>query len=150
MIRVHDLSEVAYGGAVELAQWWDEKRIAAAKITKREILKKASFWSYLGLGIPATLMSAFGFWKRYELIAEHMSHGFFYGFPGFIRDVIVSMKKEGAAPIPTESAAVSKANEILRRRAVELSTEEKRGLGQGAGQVLPGEVPVTDWQEILA
>ena len=149
MIRVHDLSEVAYGGAVELAQWWDEKRIADAKITKRDILKKASFWSYLGLGIPATLMSAFGFWKRYELIAEHMSHGFFFAFPGFIRDVIVSLKKEAGAPTPTESAAVAKANEILRRRA-ETSSEEKRRLGQGAGQVLPGEVPVTDYQEILA
>jgi hypothetical protein len=150
MIRVHDLSEVAYGGVVELAEWWDERRIADAKITKRDILKKASFWSYLGLGVPATLMSAFGFWRRYELIAEHMSHGFFFGFPGFIRDVVTSMKKEAAAPVTAESAAVNKAQEVLRRRQAELAAEGKKGLGQGAGLVGPGEVPVTDFQEILA
>ena len=35
MIRIEDIGEIAYGGTVTLAEWWDNKRIAEAKSQTR-------------------------------------------------------------------------------------------------------------------
>lgn len=149
MIRMQDLGEIGYGGVVTLTNWWDQTRIEDGRLQKKEILKKASFWAYLGIGLPATLVSAFGWWRRGENWMEHISHGFLYGLPGFVFDMVQSLRATSAGA-GTNSDAVRKASEILRRKQMELAGRDTRALGQGAGMVMPGEVPVTDYQEILA
>ena len=51
MIRIQDFGEVAYGGAVTLTSWWDNKRIEEGKIGTKDVFKKASFYTYLGVGL---------------------------------------------------------------------------------------------------
>ena len=113
MIRMQDFGEIAYGGAVTLTEWFDNKRIEDGKIAKKDIFKKASFYTYLGVGLPSTLMSAFGWWRPMEKWTEHISHGFLYDMPRFILNVVQSM---GAGSKGTRSDAVRQAQEILHQR----------------------------------
>lgn len=114
MIRVEDLGELGYGGVVTLTDWWDEKRIASGKLAANAMWKKYSTWSYLGIGLVATLMSAFGWMRRYDNWTENISHGFIYGLPGFVRTVI---KSTGTAGRPASGAdAIAQANAILAAR----------------------------------
>jgi len=85
---MQDFGEIAYGGAVTLTEWWDDRRIADGKIGQTDLWKKASFYTYLGIGLPATLMSAFGWWRQMEKWTEHISHGFLYDMPRFIYNVV--------------------------------------------------------------
>lgn len=117
MIRMQDLGEIGYGGVVTLTEWWDDKRIEEGKIAQKDIWKKASFWSYLGIGLPAILMSAFGWWRGMETWAEHISHGFLYDMPRFLRNVVKAMGTESRGR--TNSDAVRQAQEILRRRSAQ-------------------------------
>lgn len=114
MIKVQDFGEVAYGVGVTFAEWWDNKRIKEGTLAKKELWKKASFYTYLGVGLPATLMSAFGWWRRGERWTEHLSIGFLYDFPRFILGVVQSMS---AGSKGTRSDAVREAQEIIRRKA---------------------------------
>jgi hypothetical protein len=120
---MQEFSEIAYGGAVTVTEWWDNKRIAAGTLATKQILKKASFYTYLGIGLPATLMSAFGWWKKGEKWTEHLSHGFLYDFPRFIYNIVQALRTTSASPA-SESRAVQEAKEILRR-------EQSRQLGVG-------------------
>lgn len=113
MIRMEDFGEIAYGGVVTLTEWWDNQRITEGKIAKKDILKKASFYTYLGVGLTATLSSAFGWWRTQEKWMEHISHGFLYDMPRFILNVVQSM---GTASRSVQSDAVRQAQEILRQR----------------------------------
>lgn len=107
-IRVEDMGELAYGGLVTATRWWDEQRMADGKLTDKDILKKTSTYAYLIPGGVATIMSAFGTMRRYEVWLEHVSHGFMYGFPGWLVNVIQSMQGTAA-----RSAAVREAQRIL-------------------------------------
>lgn len=114
MLRMQDFGEIAFGGVVTLTEWWDDKRIDEGKIASNEVWKKASFWTYLGIGLTATLMSAMGWWKRQELWTEHISHGFLYDVPRFIYGVVKSMGAT-AGRGGSKSAAVREAQEIIAR-----------------------------------
>lgn len=118
-IRKEDLGELAYGGLVTASRWWDENRMADGKLTDRDILKKAETYTYLIPGGAATLMSAFGTWRRYELLLEHISHGFMFGFTQWLVSTIQSM--QGTA---SKSAAVREAQQIIAQ-------ETRRQLGSG-------------------
>ena len=113
-IRMQDLGEIGYGGAVTLTEWWDDRRIADGRIAKKDIWKKASFYTYLGIGLPATLISAMGWWRQMGLWCEHVSHGFLYDMPRFIYNVVQAMSTESRSQ--TNSDAVRQAQEILNRR----------------------------------
>jgi hypothetical protein len=113
MIRMQDIGEIAYGGVVTATEWWDNKRIDEGKIASKDVWKKASFWTYLGIGLPATLMSAFGWWKSQEKWAEHISHGFLYDMPRFVYNVVKAMGTSSRRG--SSSDAVRQANEILAR-----------------------------------
>jgi len=110
MIRMQDVGEIAYGGAVTFTEWWDNKRIKEGKIATKDVFKKASFYTYLGIGLPATMMSAFGWWRRYERWLEHLSHGFLYDFPRFILNLVQSLGTERRS----QSDAVREAQRILQ------------------------------------
>ena len=114
MIRIEDFGEIVYGGAVTLSEWWDNKRIDEGKIANKDIFKKASFYTYLGIGLAATLISVFGWMKRYERWAEHTSHGFFYDLPRFAYNLSTSMGTAGRSK--SESSAVQEAQRIIRER----------------------------------
>jgi len=128
-IRMQDFGEIAYGGAVTLTEWWDDRRIADGKIAKKDLWKKASFYTYLGIGLPATLISAMGWWRQMGLWAEHVSHGFLYDMPRFIYNVVQAMGTESRGR--TSSDAIRQAQEILNRRPV----APRAALTQGSGRV---------------
>jgi hypothetical protein len=125
-IRMQDLGEVAYGGAVTLTEWWDDRRIEEGKIAKKDIWKKASFYTYLGIGLPATLISAMGWWRQMGLWAEHVSHGFLYDMPRFIYNVVKAMGEE------TPAASRSRANSDAIRQAQEILNRRQRGAAPAA------------------
>lgn len=109
-MRVEDIGELIYGGAVTGARKLDDSRIAKGKLTEADVLKKYETYTYLVPGIGATLMSALGWMKRYETWAEHVSHGFIYAFPGFLTDTIVSLR---GGTTSAKKAAVKEAQRIL-------------------------------------
>jgi hypothetical protein len=112
MLKVQDTGELVYGGLVMGAQWWDEKRISEGKLLAKDVWKKYSTWSYLGIGLIATLMGVFGWMRRYESWTEKISTGFIFYLPIFARDVITNMSTTTAGR-GTNSAAVAEANRIL-------------------------------------
>ncbi|MBA7607058.1 hypothetical protein ES703_14210 [subsurface metagenome] len=116
MIRIQDFGEISYGGVVTLTEWWDNKRIVEGKIGEGDVFKKASFYTYLGVGLTATLMSVFGWWRRYEPWAEHVSHGFLYDLPRFAYGLTKSLGTAGRRGRGSESRAVDQANKILQDR----------------------------------
>lgn len=113
MLRIEDSGEILYGGAVTLAEWWDEQRVKDGKITNADILRKASFYTYLGVGLVATLSSVFNFFPSQAAWMEHISHGFLYDLPRFARNMVMAMSP---APAGAGSRAVRQAQEILAAR----------------------------------
>lgn len=131
MIKMQDIGELGYGGLVTLSTWWDDKRIEEGKLTKKDVLKKASFYAYLIPGGLCTLTSAFGWVKALKPWDEHISHGFIYGFPGFIKDMVDAMREEtqggGSA---ARAAAVREANKILAEQQRVRALTHGRDLGR--------------------
>lgn len=127
MFRMQSISAAVYGGGVTLAEWWDNKRITEGKITKADIAKKAGTWVYLGIGLVATLSSAFGWWRKQEAVMEPISHGFLYGLAGFIYHTYQDTKTTGAGR--TRSDAVAEAQRILeqRRQTAQLAAGRQTG-----------------------
>jgi len=123
MLRIQDTGELLYGGLVTLTEWWDRKRIKEAKLKNTEILKKAGFYSYAVIGVVATLMSAFGWMRRYNSWEEHISHGFTYDLPRFGLNLFNSLSKN---PTYGNMNAIEEANRIREARQKQL------GSGQGA------------------
>ena len=127
MIRIEDFGEIAYGGVVTLTEWWDNKRIDEGKIGAKDVFKKASFYTYLGVGLTATLMSVFGWMRRYERWSEHVSHGFLYDLPRFAYNLTKALGT--ASKRGSESSAVQEAQKILNERM------RAKALTQGSGRV---------------
>lgn len=115
MIRIEDFGEIGYGGAVTWSRWWDNKRIDEGKITDRDFFMKATTYTYLGIGLAATLMSVFGWMKRWERWGEHISHGFFYDLPRFAWDISQTMGAGRRSR--SDSTAVQEAQRILREKS---------------------------------
>lgn len=117
-IVMEDVGELAYGGLVTLTEWWDTKRITEAKITKKDILKKASFYTYLVIGLAATLASAMNWWRGKERWMEHISHGFIYDLPRQIFNNVQDLRTPpGASTTGAESEALRQAREILAAKS---------------------------------
>ena len=66
-------------------------------------------------------MSVFGWMRRYERWAEHISHGFFYDLPRFAYDLSKTLGTQAGS----QSAAVAEAQRIMRQK------ETARQLGAG-------------------
>jgi len=118
MIRIEDFGEIVYGGAVTLTEWWDQKRISDGKITDKEVLKKASFYTYFGVGLAATMASVFGWMKTWALSerwAEKVSTGFLYDLPRVGYNLSRTMAA-GASKNRPASDVVQEAQRILRAR----------------------------------
>ena len=115
MIRIEDFGEVAYGGAVTLSEWWDNKRIVAGTLATKDVFKKASFYTYLGVGLVATLMSAFGWMSKYERWSEKISTGFLYDLPRFAYNLSKTLSAAGGSR-SSGSTAVREAQRILQQR----------------------------------
>lgn len=114
MIKMQDIGELGYGGLVTLSEWYDDKRIEEGKITKKDILKKISTYAYVLPGGLCTLTSAFGWIRALKPWDEHISHGFIYDFPRFLKNIVGAMKAEAGKG--SSSAAVREAQRILERR----------------------------------
>ena len=128
MIRIEDFGEIGYGGVVTLTEWWDNKRIDEGKIGAKDVLKKASFYTYLGVGLTATLMSVFGWMRRYERWSEHISHGFLYDLPRFAYNLTKALGTSGRRG--SESSAVQEAQKILRERMSARALTQGQGIGR--------------------
>jgi inosine/xanthosine triphosphate pyrophosphatase family protein len=117
---MQDIGELAYGGLVTLTEWWDTSRVTKGTLTKKQILKKASFYTYLVIGLGATLVSAFGWWRGKEKWMEHISHGFIYDLPRQIYNNVQDLRTPpGPSTTGAESEAVRQAREILAHRTSE-------------------------------
>ena len=125
-IVMEDIGELAYGGLVTLTEWWDTDRIAKATLVKKDILKKASFYTYLVIGLGATLCSAFNWWTRQARWMEHVSHGFIYDLPRQIYNNVQSLRTPPGPSTTGESAAVREARQILASRAAESARANAR------------------------
>jgi len=135
MIRIEDFGEIGYGGAVTWAQWWDNKHRHEGKITDKDFFMKASTYTYLGIGLAATLMSVFGWMRQWERWGEHISHGFLYDLPRFALNLSKSMS---AGSKSSDSAAVQEAQRILRERAA-ASKQLTSGRGRAADRTYQPE-----------
>lgn len=122
-LKAEALGPLAYGGLVVGANQWDKKRIADGALLEADVFKKFSTWTYLVLGGGATAMSAFGMMRQFESWTEAISHGFIYGFPAFITDMIGAMTTGGTTQ--SKKAAIAEAQRIMRTH---------RQLGPGAGR----------------
>ena len=121
MIRIEDFGALAYGGAVTTSEWWDNKRIEEGKIGTKDVFKKASFYTYLGVGLVATLMSVFGWMRQWERWAEKISTGFLYDLPRFAYNMSQSLS--AGAGKSSGSNAVLEAQKIVEQRARRQITE---------------------------
>ncbi len=118
MIRVEDIGELGYGGLVTAAKAWDGKRMAEGALGASEIMKKSSTYAYLLPGAGATLLSAFGGLRRQERWWEHISHGFIYGFPQWVTEVVSAMQGTSSG---ARGAAVRQAQQILSNSQKQVS-----------------------------
>lgn len=121
-LRAEALGPLAYGGLVVGANQWDKKRVADGALLEADVFKKFSTWTYLVLGGGATAMSAFGMMRQFEPWTEAISHGFIFGFPAFIVDMIGAMS---GGTTSSKRAAVQEAQRILKTH---------RQLGSGAAR----------------
>ncbi|KKK85926.1 hypothetical protein LCGC14_2768360 [marine sediment metagenome] len=112
MFRVEDTGELFYGGLVTGAEFFDKKRVEDGKIADSDFWKKWSTYAYLGPGLGATMMSAFGWGRRWSVWAEHVSHGFLYALPGFLTNVVQSMQNGST----DASAAVREAQRLINAK----------------------------------
>ena len=137
MIRVEDLSEVGYGGLVTGMEAWDAKRVQAGTLLPKDVVKSAKFWGYLGPGVAATVMQALGK-RQIEPITERVMHGFMYGLPSFVMQLVETLKPETSSR--AGASAVAQARQILDQRNAGLAASRAAGL-LGAGNstlVRPG------------
>ncbi len=117
MIRIEDVGEVGYGAIFAGCSWWDNKRMKETTnpLKQEEVFKKASFWAFVGIGLPATLISSLNWMPRQNKWFEHMSHGFLFYLPSFILDTAKSLGTP-ASGITHSSAAIAEANRIIQTR----------------------------------
>ena len=138
MIKLQDIGELGYGGLVTGLVAWDEKRIAEGTITEKDLVKKAGFWGYLVPGGLSVFANAFGWMRRYEPWTERVAHGFIYGFPAFVKDVVDIYKEEvpsARSAGAKSSPAVAEAQKLLAQAQARHQVQPSR---VGAQQVTPG------------
>lgn len=111
MLKMEDVGELAYGGLVTGTQWWDEKRVDDGTIMKKEIFKKAGFYSYLIPGLFCTTSTAFGWLRRYDAWNERIAHGFIYDFPRFVKGLVDAFGEGATAG--EKSAAIKEAEKLV-------------------------------------
>lgn len=138
MLRTQDVGELAYGGAVTLAQWWDGDRITKGTLTDKDVLKKAGFYTFLGIGVVATAVNLMGWWRRGDQWTERLAHGFIYGLPGFVYSTVTSLRTTAGAR--SRSDAVAQAQAILRQRAAAEAGRAAGGRSTGYNVVDPNEI----------
>ena len=123
MFKTEQLGATAYGGAVTVAEWWDKKRIDEAKITNKDILKKAGTYAFFVVGLAALASSAMGWWRRWESYTEPISIGFLYDLPRVGYNIVKAL----GSTTTTSSRAIEEANRI----AAEARARSRRQLGAG-------------------
>jgi len=148
MIKLQDVGVLGYGGLVTGLTAWDEKRIEEGTITEKDLVKKAGFWGYLVPGSLSLFANAFGWMRRYEPWTERLAHGFIYGFPAFVKDVVDIYREEpvaarGAAGTAAKNAAVMQAQKLLAAAQV------RQQVGGGVGSVVAPGIYIQE-EEILA
>jgi hypothetical protein len=118
MIKMSDSGPLLYGAAVTLADWWDGKRLAelGTTLTSKDVFKMAATWTYLGVGLLATLSSVLGWFRRYDPWMEATSHGFLYDLPRFVYNTAKSLGSGTAAG--ATSRAVREAQAIAQQKAL--------------------------------
>lgn len=146
MIRLQDVGELGYGGLVTGLVAWDEKRIAEGKITEKDLVKKAGFWGYLVPGGVSLFANAFGWMRRYEPWTERLSHGFIYGFPAFVKDVVDIYKEE----VPGAGVAGAKSSPaVMEAQRLLAAAQARNKIPAGAGAVVTPGLYIQE-EEILA
>lgn len=149
MIRLEDIGELGYGGLVTGLTRWDARRVTEGKITEKDLVKKAGFWGYLVPGVGCLLANAFGWMRRWEPWTERVTHGFIYGAPGVVMNLVDIFKE--AAPVGAKGGSSAGGSAAAVAEAQRLLAEARsRQLGAGAkgAGVTPGIY--IEEQEILA
>ena len=147
-IKVSDLGELGYGGLVTLTEWYDSSRIAKGTLEKKEILKKFSFYTYVVIGLGATVisfMNGLSEKKGKRGIApewmEHISHGFIYDLPRQIFNNVQALKTPpGMSTTGADSNAVRQARAILEAKTREAAHARANDLYSPRNNPQPIEV----------
>ena len=111
-LQIEDIGELAYGGLVTGLDRWDNREA-------RPLWKKYSTYAYLVPGVVAIGASAMNWMPRYSNWSERISHGFIYGFPSFVMNVVDHYGTTGSG------SAVTQAEKLLRQR-----TTARKPIGQ--------------------
>lgn len=131
MLKVHDITEIAYGGLVTGLERMDKKRVTDGKIRNKDILKKYSTYAYAVPGAICTAATAMGWMRRYDAINERIAHGFLFGLPGFIMDIVDATGEGGGG---AARSTVRDAEQFLRERT---RREVRQTPGSGFQEVEP-------------
>lgn len=151
MIKLQDVGVLGYGGLVTGLTAWDEKRIEEGTITEKDLVKKAGFWGYLVPGGVSLFANAFGWMRRYEPWTERLSHGFIYGFPAFVKNVVDIYKEEeeeaGARGKGRGSSAANAA--VMEAQKLLAAANARRQVQPGIGTEVNAGIYIEE-EEILA
>lgn len=152
MIRLQDVGVLGYGGLVTGLTAWDEKRIEDGTITEKDLVKKAGFWGYLVPGSVSLFANAFGWMRRYEPWTERLSHGFIYGFPAFVKDVVDIYKEEPVGARGAAGGAAAKNAAVMEAQKLLAAAQGRQQVGGGAVGAAVGVTPgiFIQEEEILA
>lgn len=148
MIKLQDVGVLGYGGLVTGLTAWDEKRIEEGTITEKDLVKKAGFWGYLVPGSVSLFANAFGWMRRYEPWTERLSHGFIYGFPAFVKDVVDIYKEEPVGARGAAGGAAAKHAAVMEAQKLLAEAQARQQADPGGGTVNAG-IYIQE-QEILA
>jgi hypothetical protein len=113
-LAVEDIGELAYGGLVTGLQRWD-------KTANRTLWKKYSTYGYLIPGGLATAAQAMGWMRQFDSWTSRLAHGFIYGFPGFVMEVV------DAYAAPSADKAVKEAETIVRNARRRINQTQQPG-----------------------
>jgi hypothetical protein len=104
------------------------------------LLKHAHFYTYLVLGLGATIVSAFHLWRSKESWMEHVSHGFIYDFPRQVFNAVQSLKTPPGASTTGDSQAVREARAILAKKTQEARSKINQDLYAARNNPQPMEM----------
>ncbi len=121
-LKIESSGAFIYGSLVTLTEYLDTKRIKEAKLRQKDVLKRYAFWTYMVIGLFASLNSIFGWFRKYEGWTDPIANGFLYDLTRQGYSLYQSMK----TATTSGSAAIAEANRIVKENAARAALKAGR------------------------